>query len=310
MNESIYLLSLGNFHLTAYGLCLTCGFVLAIALTVLLARKTLGIDNTLTLCTVVAPCALLGARILYILPMMSYLPDFGGASFAFKLWEGGYTLFGAVLGGMLGAWLFAKKKGSLLHTFDVMAPGAALAICVARAAEYFTTQGLGDYVEDEALWYFPLAVENYFEMWQIPVFFYEAIAALVICIVCLLVLKQGREGRTAEVFLTLLSLTQIILESLREDEFIRFGFVRFSMIMGAVTVAVVAFLSLRRCLKKTGWTRWQIARTVMFLVGVVVVILIEFALDKSTINNVLLYVIMAATLGVMGVATLREGVKG
>ena len=32
MNESIYLLSLGNFHLTAYGLCLTCGFVLAIAL--------------------------------------------------------------------------------------------------------------------------------------------------------------------------------------------------------------------------------------------------------------------------------------
>ena len=48
----------------------------------------------------------------------------------------------------------------------------------------------------------------------------------------------------------------------------------------------------------------------MFFAGVVIVILIEFALDKSTINNVLLYVIMAATLGMMGTAILREGVKG
>ena len=43
--------------------------------------------------------------------------------------------------------------------------------------------------------------------------------------------------------------------------------------------------------------------------GVLLVIAIEFALDKSTINNVLLYVIMALTLGVMGVSTLREGAK-
>lgn len=308
MNESIYLLSLGNFHLTAYGLCLTVGFVLAVVLTVLLARKSFGVDRALEMCMAVIPCALIGARLLYVLPMISYLPDFGGMSFAFKLWEGGYTLYGAVLGGMLGAWLYSRKHEPA-RALDILAPGAALTICIARAAEYFTTQGLGDYIEDEALWFFPIAVENYFEMWQVPVFFYEALAALVIFVVCLLVLRRGKPGRTAEVFLALLSCTQIMLESLREDEFIRFGFVRFTMIMAALTLGGVALRSLRRCLKAHGWTRWQKIRTILFWVGVLLVIGIEFALDKSTINNVLLYVIMALTLFTMGVATLREGAK-
>lgn len=309
MNESIYLLSLGNFHLTAYGLCVTIGLALAALLTVLLARKSYGVDNALNLCIAVVPFALIGARLFYVLPMIEYvLLDFGGAGFAFRLWEGGYTLYGAVLGGMLGAWL-ASRKSSPAKAFDLLAPGAALAICFARAAEYFTTQGLGDYIEDEAFCRFPFAVQSYYETWQIPVFFYEALAAAVIFLVCLLVLKKGKPGRTAEVFLTLLSCSQIILESLREDEFIRFGFVRFTMIMAAVTLAFVAWRSLSRCRKQVGWSRWQIIRTVLFLAGVVVVILIEFALDKSTINNVLLYIIMAATLGLMGFTTLHEGVK-
>lgn len=310
MNESIYLLSLGNFHLTAYGLCLTVGFVLAAVLTVLLARKSLGVNRALDLCIAVIPCALLGARVLYCLPMIEYvLLDFGGTGFIARLWEGGYTLYGAVLGGLLGAWLVSRKHEPA-KSLDLLAPGAALAICVARAAEYFTSQGLGDYLEDEALWRFPLAVESVYGTWQVPVFMYEALAALVILVVCLIVLRRGQPGRTAEVFLTLLSCTQIILESLREDEFIRFGFVRFTMIMAAVTLGGVALRSLRRCLKQVGWTRWQIVRTVLFWLGVVIVILIEFALDKSTINNVLLYCVMAGTLGVMGFATLHEGVKG
>ena len=310
MHESIYLLSLGNFHLTAYGLCLMGGAALAVALTVLLARKTMGVDNALTLCTVVAPCALIGARILYVLPMIEYvLLDYGGAGFIFRPWEGGYTLYGAVLGGLLGAWLYSRKKDPV-RTLDLLAPGAALAVCIARAAEYFTTQGLGDYLEDEALWRFPFAVESCYGTWQVPVFFYEALCAAIILVVCLAALRRSKPGRTAEIFLALLSCSQIMLESLREDEFIRFGIVRFTMIMAAVTLAALMWLTLRRCRKTVGWSRWQIIRTVMFFAGVVIVILIEFALDKSTINNVLLYVIMAATLGMMGTAILREGVKG
>ena len=61
--------------------------------------------------------------------------------------------------------------------------------------------------------------------------------------------------------------------------------------------------------KKQGWSAWQIIRLVLFVVGIVVVILIEFALDKSTIDNVLLYFVMAATLAVMAAAMLLDGRK-
>ena len=47
-------------------------------------------------------------------------------------------------------------------------------------------------------------------------------------------------------------------------------------------------------------------RVVLYLVGVALIILIEFALDKSSIENTLLYGVMAGTLMVMGVAMLKD----
>ena len=43
--------------------------------------------------------------------------------------------------------------------------------------EYFTMQGTGLDMENEALWFFPLAAESQYG-WRLPVFFYEALAAL------------------------------------------------------------------------------------------------------------------------------------
>ena len=58
--------------------------------------------------------------------------------------------------------------------------------------------------------------------------------------------------------------------------------------------------------KAHGWTAWQIARIVLFVLCIAMVILIEFALDKSPIDNTLLYAVMALTLCVMGFVMLKE----
>ncbi len=145
--------------------------------------------------------------------------------------------------------------------------------------------------------------------WQMPVFIYEAFAAAVILLVVLCLLRQNREpGRVAEVFLVLLSLSQIILESWREDEFIRFGFVRWNQIAAAITLTTVLVLRLIRKGRPREKSRkiWTIMRVVLYLVGVALIILIEFALDKSSIENTLLYGVMAGTLMVMGVAMLKD----
>lgn len=311
MNEMTVLATFGPFTITAFGLCVAAGALLAICLAAFLGRKNPGVNAMLSMSAAALVGAVLGGRILYCLTMLDFiLIDLGGAGFIPQLWQGGYTLYGAVLGAGAGVWLYAKathrKAGRLL---DLAAVGGAVALAFERGGEYFTTQGLGEYIMDEAWCRFPFAVEGIYGDWQIPVFMYEALCALVMAMVLWCMVNRKDEGRTAQAFIILLGVTQIILESLREDEFIRFGFVRLNMLAAAITMGLTFFYRVYAVVKKQGWSAWQIIRLVLFVVGIVVVILIEFALDKSTIDNVLLYFVMAATLAVMAVAMLLDGRK-
>lgn len=307
MNELIILFSVGSLPVTAYALCLLSGALLGVLVTALLGRRRLGLDASLSLCLAIIPCAVVGARLFYILTNLQYIQiDLGYSlgAFLWQLWEGGYTLYGAVLGGMAGVWLyarFARKPFPML--LDLVAPGAAVALALARLGEAFTGQGLGKVVEAEGLQFFPLAVPDLWGDWCMPVFFYEALAAAVIAVIAWRLTRQG--GPAAEVAIVLLGLTQVILESWRMDEFIRFGFVRFNQIVSAVLMAGVMALRVARAVKaRQGWSAWQTVRILLFLAGIGVIIAIEFALDKSTIDNRLLYVVMAGTLAVMGVSLL------
>lgn len=309
MNELMILGQLGPFTLTAYGLCLLGGAAAALLLTILLGKKRLGVDASLSLYLAAAAGALIGARLVYCLTMIEFiLVDLGGAGFLVQPWQGGYNMYGAIWGGLAGAAIYARAtRRSVGEVLDLAVPGGALAIAAGRVGEAFTSQGLGHYVETEALQIFPFAVQNTWEDWQLPVFAYEALAALIILVIVVKVLgKARRSGAAAEIFLTLISLCQIMLESMRADEFIRFGFVKFNMLAAALTLGGVFFLRIRRFVLARGWNKWQTLRIVLFALGIIVVILIEFALDKSPIDNRLLYVIMALMLGMMGVSMLRE----
>lgn len=308
MNPSMTLFTVGDFTLTAYG-AIGAGSALLGCVLVILAGlwKKKSLETGVTLCLVTIPAALLGARLLYVLTMWELVTDpdtFGGAGFIFQLWQGGYTLYGGILGGMAAIWLYSKlTRQSAAPLMDMAAPGAALMLMWLRAAEYFTGQGLGDYLEEESQFFFPLGVMNQYEGWQVPVFFYEAVAAGVILLVLLAMLRMGKaDGLTAEAFILLLGLSQIVLESLREDEFIRFGFVRFNQIMAVSTAAFALFRRLRREAKPHGWDGSLTLRALVFFLGIVLCILIEFALDKTTIDNGLLYLVMCLTLVIMGAA--------
>lgn len=305
MNETTILWSSGAFTLTVWSLILALSAACAVALTAVLGRKRIGLDTSLSGCIAAILGAVIGGRAVYCLTMIEFiLYDLGGAGFMPQIWQGGFTLWGAVLGGAAGAAIYAKAtRRDLCALLNLMAPGAALVISAARFAEFFTSQGLGDYISNEAMMRFPFAVESFYGDWQMPVFLYEGLAAAIILIVALVILLKG--GRSWEVFAVLLALSQIILESWREDEFIRFGFVRFNQLMAAIVLAGVLALRMAREVKAHGWRRWHTVRIILYALGIGIVIAIEFALDKSTIDNGLLYCIMAATLAMMGIALLR-----
>ena len=70
-------------------------------MTLLCSRKRLPLDTRAAICTVGGFGALVGARVLYMLARYSYIMvDLGGSSFFWQFWQGGYTLYGGILGGM------------------------------------------------------------------------------------------------------------------------------------------------------------------------------------------------------------------
>ena len=306
MGDSIVV---GPFRLTAYGLCVAAGALLGMFSILWLGRrKKLHLHRMLHGIGWSAVGALLGARILYCAAMIESITVDFGYSFIIRFWEGGYTLFGGVLGGLAGAALYARiSKQPLKPLLDCIAPGAALFLASARLGEAFTTQGLGFFIDDASLQWFPVAVRDTYGYWAAPVFFYEALAALVIGVVCVFALLRGGPGKSAVLFLALLSLSQILLDSWRQDEYIRFGFVHLNQIAGVVVLAGVFALSLANRVKENGWNVWQTARFTAFVILVGVLIWVEFALDKSNIENSILYIVMTAALIAMGVAVLYEG---
>lgn len=302
---------------TVYGCIIGCAAVLACVLTLLLCRsRKLKVDQGLSLCL----CGVLGAvamgRIFYLAANYTiteaYMePDFHGTAFLWSLWMGGYNLYGAILGGLGAIALYACcTKTKLSACADVMAPGMVLVVMAERFAEFFTDQGLGHYLDvadEEAGIPFPIGIQGQSGEFQLPVFFYDGVLLALVLIAVLLVFSRARTGRAAEVAVALVGLVMIVTESLREDDIIRFGFVRFNQLCAAITVAFVLFLSMARKIRAGGWKPWQIVRLVLFLLGVGLVIGIEFALDKSTIDNTILYGVMVAVVTVMGVAVLKEG---
>ena len=213
-----------------------------------------------------------------------------------------YALCGAVLGVVLAGVLTAKctrrRAGQVL---DALAPAGLLALAVARLGEVFSDFGWGQMVMEPAWQRFPFAVQDMYGQWHLAVFMLEAAAALVLAV---FVWRLRRET-AGDVFLTALlwlSMTQIFCESLRAET-IRWGFVRVQQVQCALFgLFVLAMWALRRRSVRGG----LIALTV-YLAGVGAVVFLEYALDKLPMPQAFDYAVMAAVLGVMGLAAMRAG---
>lgn len=295
---------------TVYSAFIAGGAAIAIGLTVWLARRQgMKAFSGLALALVSGGCALVCSHLLYCVLRWSYiLNDLGGTpAYLFQFWKGGYTMYGAILGGLLGMFLYGRAtKRPLLPLLDIVTPGMAALIVVGRLGEGSTLQGVGSYVANEALSMLPFVTLTEWGAPQLSVYVYEAIAAgVALCCTLALLLRKAPTGRAAETGLAIISLCQVILDSWRGDELIRFGFVRLNMILAACVLAVIIGTRLYRIARKSGFKGWCIVRTVIFLAGAGIVIAIEFALDKSAINNTLLYAVMAGVLAAMTVSVLK-----
>ncbi|MDO5377422.1 MAG: prolipoprotein diacylglyceryl transferase [Clostridia bacterium] len=292
---------------TAYGATVALAASAAVTMLFLRAKKAAcpAVDP-LRLALVCLPAALIGARLLYCFARADYyLVELGVAS-VFRTWEGGFLLYGAAFGAIAAAALLARLYGaSVPAALDEMAAPGMLAVVVCRLAERFTPEGVGPWLENEALCRFPFAVRNEYGEWQLALFFMEALAAALILFHLLRMRRRADRQAGEEILRALLlyACCQIVFESLRMDSCLRVGFVRVSQVISGVVILGVTVIATRR---RGGW-RAALGRAAATLACVGAVGGIEWALDKTSVPNIALYAAMCALCAAMAANALGAG---
>ncbi len=307
------LLSLRSLRLRPYALCVALAVLCGLLLLRYTGRRAKLKKGTVsTLAVLLLPLGFLFARLVYVLLRYDWYEGIG-FEWALRFWEGGYALWGAVLGGALAILLAARiTRERASDLFDACAAPAALVIALCRFAEFpCAGEGYGPEVASDSFFArFPFCVALQEDYWSLAVFLMEGLAALVIMAVLLRSRRGG--GDRARLMLILYSSCQILLESLRRDQYLLFfthEFIRASQLIAALVMAgLIVAAMLRRAAKKapplSKGMLWGML--ILFAAGICTVIGMEFAKDKLPALPVwACYVIMGTACVPIGFATCK-----
>ncbi|MBI3227324.1 MAG: prolipoprotein diacylglyceryl transferase [Mycolicibacterium cosmeticum] len=138
---------IGPVPIRAYALCIIAGIVAAL---IIGDRRWVarggeqGVIYDIALLAV--PFGLVGGRLYHVMTdWKTYFGDGGaGLGAAFRIWDGGLGIWGAVALGAVGAWIGCRMRGIPLPAFgDAIAPGIILAQAIGRLGNYFNQELYG-----------------------------------------------------------------------------------------------------------------------------------------------------------------------
>ena len=131
------LIDAGGFEVTWHGLFTAVGIAAGVWLAIRLARQArLNEDESMSIAIVSVVSGIIGARVLWILEHTDQIRDVGDL---FALTDGGISIYGAMIGGVLGGFLYVsifKPKFPKWVALDVAAPGMILGQAVGRFGDF------------------------------------------------------------------------------------------------------------------------------------------------------------------------------
>ncbi|GAA5151351.1 prolipoprotein diacylglyceryl transferase [Microbacterium pseudoresistens] len=137
---------LGPLRIHIYALCIITGIIVAVLLTNhRLTRRGAEPWVVIDIAILAVPLGIIAARIFHVLTHPGFYFGEGKNIWAvFYIWEGGIAIFGALIGGAVGAWLGCKWTGIRFWTFaDALAPGILLAQALGRFGNWFNHELFG-----------------------------------------------------------------------------------------------------------------------------------------------------------------------
>ncbi|MER3390133.1 MAG: prolipoprotein diacylglyceryl transferase [Microcella sp.] len=133
-------------NIYAYALCILAGIVAAVLLThYRLTRRGAEPWIVLDIALFAVPFGIIGGRIYHVLTHPNdYFFEGADLLATLRIWEGGMAIFGALLGGAVGAWIGCRVTGVRFTAFaDALAPGLLLAQAFGRLGNWFNQELFG-----------------------------------------------------------------------------------------------------------------------------------------------------------------------
>ncbi len=200
---------------------------------------------------------IIGARCYYCLLNYDFYLRFPTEILAIR--HGGISIHGAILGGLIGLIIFAKRrKLSFSKLCDVSAIGLILAQSIGRWGNFFNSEAFGTptnlpwklFIAEQ---YRPIPYTNY-EYFH-PTFLYESVLNLGIFLILLYLVKNDfskRSGNIALTYLLLYSTARIFVEHFRIDSVLYIHGIPIAIIVSVCIIFLSAIMLIKQnFLKRT-----------------------------------------------------------
>lgn len=173
------------------------------------------------------PFGIIGGRIYHVITSPdAYFGKGGHALDAFKIWEGGLGIWGAISLGALAAWFRYRQLAKKIElpefvTFlDALVPGVLFAQAIGRFGNWFNVELFGRPLD--APWALQIPARfrplgySAFETFH-PTFLYESLWCALLAIVLLSLGERLRKGQIFSLYVMGYSIGRLAIESIRID---------------------------------------------------------------------------------------------
>lgn len=239
-----------------YGLLICAGMLLALPLTILEAKRQHENPNHYLETMLVALIGgLIGSRLCYVL--LSWSLYRGNIARIIDIRNGGMTIYGGLLGGVLFAMVYCRlRKFSFWRMADIAVPGILIVQAVGRWGDFFNRSSFGEYTDSLLAMQLPLSSVQAEEVTALmrenlqtidgisyvqvhPTFLYESLWCLFLLVVLSAASRHKRfAGETFMRYLCGYAFGRIFIEWLRTDKLLIPG----TTISASMVVSVVLFV--------------------------------------------------------------------